>query len=386
MTDDGGSTTTISGSAIIADAPLVAPAQTAINTTEAAIYPVPVFAAPVFSGVVATFDDDNPTAPLSDFTTLIDWGDGTPMTAGTVSQPGGIGTAFDVSGSHTYAASGVNGGTGHYAIQVFVTDVGGSKLTVVNTANVADIPIVLTGILNPASDSGLSTGTVDTTNVTQPDFYGSSQPYSTVTLSATLLPSGTPFIIGQVEAGSNGSWNIQSDVLLADGHYAITATAVDQFGQTTTVAPVTITPNLLIDTTGPVVDGMFFNRLNGQVDFIIKDPVLANGSAPAGVWVNTLLDSSNYLLTKVHANKAYPGKWVVTDVTATADPTIPFAYDVAVTFNGGSHDQGGILPLHDPRLEQRQFVGAGSRREPSRRCLLRLVSFGKRHQRQRFRC
>ncbi len=201
------------------------------------------------------------------------------MTAGTVSQPGGIGTVFDVSGSHTYAASGVNGGTGHYTIQVFVTDVGGSKLTVVNTANVADIPIVLTGILNPASDSGLSTGTVDTTNVTQPDFYGSSQPYSTVTLSATLLPSGTPFIIGQVEAGSNGSWNIQSDVVLADGHYAITATAVDQFGQTTTVAPVTITSNLLIDTTGPVVDGMFFNRLNGQVDFIIKDPVLANGSA-----------------------------------------------------------------------------------------------------------
>ena len=33
------------------------------------------------------------------------------MTAGTVSQPGGVGTAFIVSGSHTYADSGVNGGT-----------------------------------------------------------------------------------------------------------------------------------------------------------------------------------------------------------------------------------------------------------------------------------
>ncbi len=62
VTDDGGSTTTISGSAIIADAPLAVPAQTPINTTEAATYPVPVFAAPVFSGVVAAFDDDNPTA------------------------------------------------------------------------------------------------------------------------------------------------------------------------------------------------------------------------------------------------------------------------------------------------------------------------------------
>ncbi len=55
-----------------------------------------------------------------------------------------------------------------------------------------------------------------------------------------------------------------------------------------------------------------------------------------------MLDSSNYLLTKVHANKAYPGKWVATDVTATPDPTIPFAYDVAVTFNGGAMIRGGF--------------------------------------------
>ena len=41
-----------------------------------------------------------------------------------------------------------------------------------------------------------------------------------------------PFIIGQVEAGSDGSWNIMSDVPLADGHYSITATAIDQFGET----------------------------------------------------------------------------------------------------------------------------------------------------------
>jgi hypothetical protein len=47
-------------------------------------------------------------------------------------------------------------------------------------------------------------------------------------------------------------------------------------------------------------------------------------------------------LTKVHANKAYPGKWVVTNVTATPDPTIPFAYDVAVTFNGGAQIKGGF--------------------------------------------
>jgi hypothetical protein len=86
---------------------------------------------------------------------------------------------------------------------------------------------------------------------------------------------------------------------------------------------------------------MFFNRLNGQVDYIIQAPTPASGGAPAGVWVNTLLDSSNYLFTKVHVAKAYAGKWIVTNVTATPDPTIANAYDVAVTLNGGKIIQGG---------------------------------------------
>ena len=54
-----------------------------------------------------------------------------------------------------------------------------------------------------------------------------------MTLSATLLPGGVPIVIGQVEAGSDGSWNIQSNIPLADGHYSITATAIDQFAETT---------------------------------------------------------------------------------------------------------------------------------------------------------
>ncbi len=353
VTDDGGATLTISGSAVIADADLSpTPTQPTVSTTEPTIFPVPVFSPPLFSGQVASFTDANPAPPtgsstIADFTATIDWGDGTPITAGTISQPGGPNTPYIVSGKHTYAASGVTTGTGTsgtYPIQVFVVDSGGSRLTVDNVATVADVSIPLAGTLNPATDSGLSTGTPDVTNVKQPDFFGTSQDLSTVTLSATLLPGGTPFIIGQVEAGSDGSWNIQSDIPLADGHYSITATAIDQFGETTVTlppSPVVITSNLLIDTAGPVITGMMFNRLNGQVDFTIQDPPIPGGSAPSGVWVNTLLDSSNYLLTKVHPQKNFPGKYYVTNVTATPDPTVPFAYDVAVTFRAGETIRGG---------------------------------------------
>jgi hypothetical protein len=338
VTDDGGSTTVISDTAIIADAALVAPAQSPISTTEAALFPVPVFAPPVFSGAVATFTDLNPAAPATDFTATIDWGDGTSPTAGLITESGPVGSeVFTVSGSHTYANSPSNGGTGNETISVIVVDDGGSRLTITNIAHVADIPIILTGILNPASDSGLSTGTIDTTNVVQPDFFGSSEPLSKVSLFATPVSGGTAVPIGTVTTGADGSWNLVSTVALADGHYTITATAIDQFGVTTTVSPTVITSNLLIDTTGPTIAGMFFNRLNGEVDFTIKDL----GAAPSGVWLSTLLDSSNYLLTKVHATKAYPGKWIVTDVSTTAGP-VAGSYDVAVVFNSGKEIRGGF--------------------------------------------
>jgi hypothetical protein len=356
---------------IVADAPLSPVAtQPIVTTDEATTYPTPEFGpAPsnnpgqLFSGPVAFFTDANTLAPTTppaavsqEYKATIDWGDGTPQSAGTVTyDPTAL--HYVVTGTHTYATSGVNGGVGHYPITVYIseappvgsaTSIPSSKLTITNVANVTDNPINVTGILNPLSDSGLSTGASDVTNVTQPDFHGTvlatlpsgatvPEAYAHVSLTATNLFTGVATSIGTVQAGSEGGWNIKSTVALADGRYKITATAVDQFGQTTTAAPDLITSPLLIDATGPVIAGAFFNPLNGQVDYIIKDP----GSTPSGVWLPSILDSSNYLLTTVHGNKSYPGKWIVTDVTETRDPTIPYAYDVAVTFNSGAPIKGG---------------------------------------------
>src|SRR5262249_42189504 len=158
---------------------------------------------------------------------------------------------------------GVNGGTGTYTIQVFVLDDDGARLTVTNTAHVADRAIDLTGQLNPASDSGVSNSDA-IANVRQPDFFGKSEPLSRITLSATpLVTGGTAFVIAQTTANADGIWSAVSGIPLADGHYMITATVVDQFGVTTTKNAAVITSNLFTDTRGPVVTGMFFNRLNG---------------------------------------------------------------------------------------------------------------------------
>jgi hypothetical protein len=332
VTDDGGAVTVISGTAIILDAKLTASAtQPAVNTTEAALFPVPVFAPPVFRGPVASFTDGNATATTSDFTALIDWGDGTPLSAGRLSQSNGVGPAFIVSGSHTYADSGVNGAIGAYDIQVFVQDVDGSRLTLANTASVTDRPIVLTGILNPASDSGKFNNDA-ITNVTQPNFYGTSEPFSHVVLSA----NGT--MIGQAQAGSDGAWSITSNHL-ADGSYAITATATDQFG-ITTAGPVTIVPNLQIDTVGPRITYAAFDRLTGTEFFTFQD-TLADGTTPggSGPLAQSLSDAANYYLNRVHAPKVL-GRYIVTDITVTPGAT-PASEDVTVVFNNGAFNHGG---------------------------------------------
>src|SRR5207245_420714 len=104
-----------------------------------------------FSGQVASFTDANVTAPLIDFTTgtggaSINWGDGTSATAGTITQPGGIGTAFVVNGGHTYAEE------GSYTVTITITDKGGSTVTAKPTAAVADAALSASGTAVSATE------------------------------------------------------------------------------------------------------------------------------------------------------------------------------------------------------------------------------------------
>jgi len=109
-----GSTTagTAQATATVSDAPLPASGKSLFaNGTS-------------FSGAVASFTDGNASAPASDFTASIDWGDGSSPSAGTVASNG---SGFNVSGSHTYSA------VGSYTIKTYIADVGGSTANATST-------------------------------------------------------------------------------------------------------------------------------------------------------------------------------------------------------------------------------------------------------------
>jgi hypothetical protein len=211
ITDTGGAQAAAHAETDVADAPL-SPA------------PVPaVFLVAFTEGVAATakvalFTDANPNATVADFTTeggtvIVDWGDGSPAARTVkVTQPGGAGTTFVISATHTYADSGATGGTGSvgaYNVTVHVEDKGGASANIITSVLVADLSIPLQGSLNPSSDSGES-ATDAITKVNQPSFTGTTEPFAHVSLFATPTGGGPAVMIGQAEAASDGSWSITS--------------------------------------------------------------------------------------------------------------------------------------------------------------------------------
>jgi hypothetical protein len=119
------------------DQPITA-AGTAVRATEGQPY----------SGQVATFTDPDPTATAAEYAATIDWGDGTPLTAGTVAGSGGT---FAVSGTHTYADE------GSHTVTAAITDVDNLANTTktTSTATVADAGLSA-AIAKPASPQAFS--------------------------------------------------------------------------------------------------------------------------------------------------------------------------------------------------------------------------------------
>ena len=180
INDDGGSTTTESGSTTVADAPLTAGTVTAVGGVEDV----------TATTLSATFTDANAGATTSDFSGTIAWGDGqtTSFTSGAVSEHNGV---FTVAGSHIYAEEGT------YGPVVTINDDGGSTVTESGSTTVADSNLVVNG----GFENGLSGWT---TNGIQPqyDFVDTQHAHS----------GGHDFALGAINAEYQISQNIATTV------------------------------------------------------------------------------------------------------------------------------------------------------------------------------
>ena len=99
-----------------------------------------------FPYLAASFVDEDPNAKSSNFTAVINWGDGSAPSAGSISSQGTVNgqPLFDVSASHTYLEAGT------YSVVVTITDTGTGAVP----AEIGGIPVTITDLGGSAVTTG----------------------------------------------------------------------------------------------------------------------------------------------------------------------------------------------------------------------------------------
>jgi uncharacterized repeat protein (TIGR01451 family) len=267
---------------------------------------------------VAAFRDSNPSATVSRFSATINWGDGSSSLADEI-VPNGSG-GFNVFGSHTYSASSLTHSPQAFSVTTTVTAVGAASIQTLNQAIVKGASPTVSGQLTSAGK--------------QPSFAGTTKAGATVVVMAQPTSGGSPSAIAQTTASSSGTWSATAQPL-SDGKYIITAVATDNLGQTGSTTILPSSQPLLVDTTGPRVTAVVFNRAAGQLVITLQD----NAS---GLDQGSLNNVSNYSFIQQGKRGA---KNLVTGVSTLqpSDRTAP--QTVTLTIKGGKSIRSGSFAL-----------------------------------------
>jgi hypothetical protein len=175
-----------------------------------------------FTTTVAMFTDPDTTAPASQYSATIDWGDGS-TSAGTIS--GGAGT-FAVSGTHTYAEE------GQYHLTVTITDSDNlpNTATVSSTANVADAALTASPACSALSSLSYNGATATFTDAASP--FGTLSDFSatidwgdgTVTAGTVTGAAGGPYTVGGAHTyATTGIFTITTTIHDVGGSMAMTS-------------------------------------------------------------------------------------------------------------------------------------------------------------------
>jgi hypothetical protein len=184
--------------------------QYTVITTANAIAAAPTV---TFVGQVATFvDASGNLAPVSAFSASINWGDGS-FTVGTISQSGGSGTTYVVSGSHTYTQSGT------YTLSVVVSASTNTPQVTGSGSNTAVVALLTTATaVSPSVPGTIAYGTPETFTATVTSNGGAVNVGSVTfmdTTTATTLASNV---------GLSGGQASTPPVILGAGTHTIQAT------------------------------------------------------------------------------------------------------------------------------------------------------------------
>jgi hypothetical protein len=177
-----------------------------------------------FSGKVATFTEPDASAPASQYTATINWGDST-TSAGTVT--GLAGGPFTINGTHTYAEE------GSYPVTVTITDNNNSSnsYTATSTATVGDAALTAGTLTLTSGVEGVSPGSASFQFTDANPFAPASDFAATITWGDG---SSSP---GLVTGPTGGHFTVfGSHQYTEEGPYAVKVSVLDDGGSTTSAS------------------------------------------------------------------------------------------------------------------------------------------------------
>ncbi len=184
----------------------------------------PVVGAPFANRVVATFTDTNPLAAASDFTSNVNWGDGT-HSPGTVQAALG---GFQILGGHTYSR------VGNFPVSVTILHSDNSGAPNGATATASSQARVTDAVLTGAPS--LITAVVGIPFAGPVANFSDPNPFAVaVDFTATITWGDGGTSAGAIEASPNGFLITGSHTFASPGQIPITVRVADSQGSTTTV-------------------------------------------------------------------------------------------------------------------------------------------------------
>ena len=339
----GGSTSTAVGSATVLFAPLSAVGNPSLS----------VQAGQVLTNTIATFTDTYAGASLANFTASINWGDGA-VTSGLITQPGGQGTTFVVTGTHAWAVPQA------YAATVSIAESGVARGTATSTVTVTDAPINVAGIsVSPIFEGQAYSGTVavfSTPNVlATPGGYVAQINWGDGTQTGGLITATGPgtFSVGALTPHSYG----------VTGNYVITIGVTSLGGnQASGVTSINVNPAPIVPTPGNVIQSVAGQTFTGIVGSFSQYPLtpvtdftasinwgdgdISPGTVTAGTngtfvvsGTETFANAGNFAVTVTILNTGdpNPGTFSIPAVIADAATTasgVSFSTVVGQAFSG----------------------------------------------------
>jgi uncharacterized repeat protein (TIGR01451 family) len=272
----------------------------------------------LFTGRVASFTDIQTNAQAGDFTAVIDWGDGETSPGAVASNTNG---GFDVSGSHVYIEE------GSYPIQVAVTDAQGRVAVFTGqTANVADVPLVVTGGFTVSYSPGQAFIGQTVATFTDP---GGAEDVSNY--SATIdWGDGTPPCIGTITV-TDGLFTVQGGHVYTSLNAAASYTIAVTIGHeelppvtVTSAAPPLMQAGILVTPTA----GLVTTKAGGSADFSVA--LASQPAAPVTIGVSSS-DTARGMISPAQLVFT-PGNWnVPQDVIVTGVDDLTADGDVSYT-------------------------------------------------------